>query len=170
MSETRQELRPWGFSSIGDLTFESGAYCARYVVKKVTGRQGEDHYLRHDEYGVANWLEPEYSTMSRGGRGGLGGIGKEWYDKYKDDVFPSDELPVEGVGILNKVPRYYEKILREEDEAMFDRVKDKRQRYLKDHIEDFSPQRLEDKYIVARARFSLKGRRFEDDSEYLHDL
>ncbi len=169
-SETLHKLWGQGFATIGDLTFESAAYCARYVVKKITGRKAEDHYLRHDEWGVANWLEPEYSTMSRGGRGKLGGIGTQWYKDFKTDVFPSDEVPVPGVGVIHTVPRFYEKILRKEDEAMFNRIKDARQRYLKDHIEDFSPQRLEDKYKVAKARFGLNRRSYEDEIEYVHDF
>ncbi len=174
-SETLEKLWGHGFCTLGELSFDSAAYVSRYVVKKITGRKAEDHYLRHDEYGVAIWLEPEYSTMSRGGNGAdgvqKGGIGKDWYDEYKTDVFPSDEVPVPGVGVFRKVPRYYEKLLREEDRALFDEIKDERQRFLKDHIEDFSPQRLEDKYIVAKARFGLSRRSFEEhENEHIYDF
>lgn len=170
-SETLEKLWPYGFSTVGQLTFESAAYCARYVVKKITGRQSHEHYLRCDEYGVAYWLEPEYSTMSRGGTGAdgvqLGGIGKGWYEEYKTDVFPSDELPVPGSGIFKKVPRYYEKLLRAQDEALFERIKDQRQEYLKEHIDEFSPERLRAKYVVARARASMNSRSYEDETKYL---
>ena len=101
-SEILEKVWGRGFCTIGELTFQSAAYCARYVTKKVTGRESQEHYLRCDEYGVAFWLEPEYSTMSR-----RPGIGKFWYEKFKGDVFPSDECPVPGVGVLKKVPRYY---------------------------------------------------------------
>ena len=36
-SEALSKLWPFGFSSIGDVTFESAAYCSRYIMKKVTG-------------------------------------------------------------------------------------------------------------------------------------
>ena len=36
-SEALTKLCPFGLSSIGDVTFESAAYVARYVMKKITG-------------------------------------------------------------------------------------------------------------------------------------
>ncbi len=165
-SKTLERLWRYGFSTIGALSFESAAYCARYVTKKVTGKEAENYYLRCDDYGVAYWLEPEYNTMSRGGCGAdgiqLGGIGKAWYEQYKTDVFPSDELPVPGSGIFKKVPRFYTEILRKEDEASWESVKDKRADYLKAHLGDFSPERLKSRYAVARARFSLTTRSYEE--------
>ena len=49
-------LWPHGFSVVGSVTFESAAYVARYVMKKVTGERSLDHY---------GGLKPEYTTMSR---------------------------------------------------------------------------------------------------------
>ncbi len=171
VSETLEKLWGYGFCTVGELSFDSAAYCARYVTKKITGKAAQDYYLRCDEYGVAYWLEPEYSTMSRGGSvtGGaqLGGIGKVWWDQYKDDVFPSDECPIPGLGVVQKVPRYYTELLRKEDESEYDKVKDKRAAYLKAHIEDFSPQRLEAKYRVARARFDMTNRSYENETQHL---
>ena len=43
-SEALTKLWPFGFSSIGDVTFESAAYCSRYIMKKVTGDLAESHY------------------------------------------------------------------------------------------------------------------------------
>ena len=43
-SETLAKLWPFGFASIGDVTFESAAYCSRYIMKKVTGDLAESHY------------------------------------------------------------------------------------------------------------------------------
>ena len=83
VSQTLHELWPYGFSTVGELTFQSAAYCARYVLKKVNGVLSQDHYLRCDENGVAYWLQPEYTTMSR-----RPGIGRDWYEKYKEDVHP----------------------------------------------------------------------------------
>ncbi len=165
VSKTLEHLWPYGYSTVGELNFDSAAYCARYVTKKITGREAQDHYLRCDDYGVAYWLEPEYNTMSRGGTGAdgvqLGGIGKGWYEKYKSDVFPSDECPIPGKGIVKKVPRYYLEQLRKEDEAEYDRIKDERAEYLKAHIDEFSPERLKARYKVAQARFNLSQRSME---------
>ncbi len=101
VSKVLDKLWPYGFSTIGELTFESAAYCARYVTKKVTGVRAHDHYLRWDDDGLAFWLAPEYNTMSR-----RPGIGRDWYEKYKTDVFPSDEIPYSWVSHqnLSKLP------------------------------------------------------------------
>ena len=43
--------RLWSFGRhwIGDVTFESAAYVARYCTKKITGRMAGSHYERIDK-------------------------------------------------------------------------------------------------------------------------
>ena len=142
-----------GFVTIGEVTFESCAYVARYVLKKVTGKNADDHYLRCDEYGVAYWLEPEYTTMSR-----KPGIGKDWYEKYKDDVFPSDEVPVPGSGVFKSVPRYYEEILKSEDVDSYEEIKRIRKAFYFAHGDEYTPERLMDKYKVKKAQVGMLKR------------
>lgn len=91
-----------GFTTIGSLTFESAAYTARYIMKKINGDQAYEHYMRSDCYGQMFHVEPEYTTMSR-----KPGIGKGWYDKWKDDVYPEDHLVVGTKEMLP--PKYYDK-------------------------------------------------------------
>jgi len=55
-------LWPYGHASVGDLSFESAAYVARYCVKKSEG-VSDVRLMRHDEYGVAYWLTPEFSRV-----------------------------------------------------------------------------------------------------------
>ena len=145
-----------GFVTVGSLTFESAAYVSRYVLKKVTGALAHDHYLRCDEYGVAYWLEAEYNSMSR-----RPGIGKEWYEKYKTDLFPSDEIPVPGSGVFKKVPRYYETILESEDPEQHALVKDLREQFRKAHGDEYTPQRLWQKYKVKKAQVAMLKREVE---------
>ena len=73
---------PHGFSVVGSVTFESAAYVARYVMKKVTGERSLDHY---------GGLKPEYTTMSR-----RPGIGAGWLRRFSSDVFPLDRVIVNG--------------------------------------------------------------------------
>lgn len=98
-SETLEQLWPHGLSEIGSLTFESAAYVARYVMKKKTGIDAVDHYVNMDT-GVI--LKPEYVTMSRDG-----GIGKNWFDKFKSDIYPHDYVFCNGVKM--KPPKFYDK-------------------------------------------------------------
>lgn len=44
-SSDLESLWPYGFSSIGDVTFESAAYVARYIMKKVGGDAADEHYM-----------------------------------------------------------------------------------------------------------------------------
>lgn len=87
------ELWPFGLHAIGDVTFRSAAYVARYITKKITGEKAAEHY---------GGRLPEYTTMSR-----RPGIGAGWLEKYKDDVFPLDEVITRGKSC--KPPRYYDK-------------------------------------------------------------
>lgn len=102
-SATLEALWGLGFTSVGEVTFESAAYVARYVMKKVTGAPAEDHY-----HGRVS----EYSRCSTGGRSGLRGLGFGWFQRFgQSDVLPSGNVLVNGQRCA--APRYYRKLLRE---------------------------------------------------------
>ena len=85
-SEALAKLWPFGFSSIGDVTFESAAYCSRYIMKKVTGDLAESHYETVDlSTGEVSARVPEFNRMSL-----KPGIGAEWIKRYNKDVYPRD--------------------------------------------------------------------------------
>lgn len=91
-SQTLNDLWGMGNCWIGNVTFESCAYVARYILKKVTGEQADDHYKMVDlESGEIHQLQPEYVTMSR-----RPGIAQGWYDKFKTDVWKNDAVVVRG--------------------------------------------------------------------------
>lgn len=90
-----------GIVIIGEVTFESAAYVARYVMKKMTGEKAEGHY---------NGRQPEYAAMSRNP-----GIGSTWYDKYKTDVYPRDKMVIRG-GIECKPTLYYDRKFNDQDQ------------------------------------------------------
>lgn len=97
-----EELWGKGHCEIGSVTFESAAYVARYITKKITGQQAENHYTRVDtDTGEIYSLKPEYTTMSR-----RPGIGQPWLEKFKTDVYPSDSVVIRG-GTKIMPPRYY---------------------------------------------------------------
>ncbi len=155
-SPTLEKHWPYGFSTMQPLSYRNAAYTAGYVFKKITGKRADDHYLRCDEYGVAYWLKPEYIRMSTGNKNPPCGLGASFYEKYSSDIFPSDETPVPGKGVMQYVPRYYQNILQSENPSQLELVKDLRQTYFDSHREDFTPERLRDKYKCAKARQHLK--------------
>ena len=147
----------YGFVDVSELNFESAAYVSRYILKKVTGAMANDHYMAYDLDGVITFLEPEYCTMSRGRRPD-GGIGYRWFQKYGSDVFPSDEVPVPGVGVLKSVPRYYEELFKLSDPLSLEEIKKLRVEFMRAHGEDYTPERLMDKYKVKKAQVSMLTR------------
>ena len=151
-SPTLEQTWKHGFVDVGNVTFQSAAYVARYIMKKVNGVNADDHYSSTDYNGEITNLQHEYSTMSNG-------IGLDWYEKYKTDCFPSDEVPVPGEGIIKKVPRYYEERLKNENEEMHTEVKRLRQQFRKDNADEYTPERLISKYKVKKAQVNLLGRK-----------
>ena len=97
-SPTLERIWGHGFVTIGEVSFESAGYCARYCMKKVNGKKSEEidpetglkHYERfHSHTGEIVSVLPEYATMSRGGRFGRG-IGHDWIKRYTADCYPKD--------------------------------------------------------------------------------
>ena len=152
-SKMLEDIWGYGFVDVGELNFESAAYVSRYCLKKVTGVRAAEHYMSIDLDGVASWVEREYVTMSR-----RPGIGRDWYEKYKDDVFPSDEVPVPGSGVFKKVPRYYEEIFKCEDPLSLEEIKEVRQKFREEHGDEYTPERLMAKYKVKKAQTQLLRR------------
>lgn len=148
-----ESLWGYGFVDVGEVTFESAAYVARYCLKKVTGVAADDHYRSLDEDGELHFLKPEFCTMSR-----RPGIGREWYRLYKGDMFPADDVPVPGSGVFKKVPRYYATLFENEEPLEFEEIKRLRQVFRKEHEEEYSPARLMAKYQVKKAQIALLKR------------
>lgn len=94
-SETINQIWKNGYVIIGEVTFESCAYVARYVTKKMTGSQADFYY---------EGRQPEFVRMSR-----RPGIGSAWLDQYKSDVYPHDYIVIRD-GIKVKPPKYFDKL------------------------------------------------------------
>ncbi len=155
-SPTLEKLWPHGFSTTSELNYSTAAYTAGYVFKKITGKRAVDHYLRADENGEAYWLRPEFIRMSTGNKKPPCGLGAGFYEKFSSDIFPADETPVPGKGVMQYVPRYYQNILQSTNPSQLKLVKSLRQEFIKAHREDFTESRLRDKYTCAKARHNLK--------------
>ena len=63
-SKILESLWPYGHSSVGNVTFESAAYIARYCVQKVTGDKATEHYRVVTEDGVVVDRVSEFNHMS----------------------------------------------------------------------------------------------------------
>lgn len=139
--------------AIGSLTFESAAYVARYITKRVKGPGASYLPLGLDsESGELVMPNPEFLLCSKG-------IGKEWYDKYfMIDVFPHARVITEQ-GTPSPVPAYYKRKLREQNAMM---AFDLRYRASLNMAKDYprrkkedAPERRAARSVYARARTSL---------------
>ena len=132
------------------MTYESGAYIAGYILKKMSGRYAQDQYLSVDLDGVITFLEPEFVRMSRNP-----GIGKQWFDKYYTDCFPADHVPVVGRGVFRGIPRFYSERYGEVFPEKLEEIKKVREAFRREHADEYTPERLMAKYEVAQAKQKL---------------
>lgn len=120
-----ESLWKFGLSSLGDVSFRSASYVARYVMKKVDQVGRKKKYSCDPETGEMHEIEPEYSTMSRG-RGDDRGIGYRWYANFSPEVERDDSVVIDGQELMP--PRYYDELFRERDVAAFEVMKLRRAR------------------------------------------
>lgn len=142
--------RIWGKGHciIGNVSFDSAAYVARYCLKKVTGRDADSHYQGRT---------PEYTTMSR-----RPGIGAEWFRKWSSDVYPSDSIIISGREM--RPPKFYDSLFELDSPSEYAKVKAARKVALSEFDpcgSEQTPRRLRDKETVAISRLSQLKRSYE---------
>lgn len=153
-SESLEKIWGLGNVTIGTVNFESAAYVARYILKKVNGQQAESHYTRVDlDTGEIHKLQPEYTTMSR-----RPGIGAEWFQKFHSEVFPADEVIARGHP--SKPPRFYDKLHKRMSPSDLDEIKALRMLNgsSKQNRWNSTSERLKVRETVAKAKTSLYKR------------
>lgn len=150
-----------GYCYIGDVTIDSAGYCARYALKKITGRRAE---LSDPETGLKYYekichktgqvyeLIPEYTNMSR-----MPGIGRGWLEKYKEEVLYNDS-------VINKnypvpIPRYYDKLLEEIDPHYLELNKFERFTRALEYADNNTPDRLIVREAVTKAKTNFLPRK-----------
>jgi len=135
----------WGLGNclIGDVTFESAAYVARYVMKKLNGPRA----VEYQELAIL----PEFVRMSR-----RPGIGQSFYQKYHTDMYSQDTCIVRK-GVQTKPPKYYDKLYDLDNPLSMLYIKAQRQ------IDAFkqgliSAQQLNAKEVIKKAQMSSISR------------
>lgn len=123
-SDTYGENR--GFTTLGPLNFATASYTAGYVMKKL---KTSEHIQEHAVYGSTatpiQLIKPEYVTMSR-----RPGLGTSWFEKYWSDVYPADQVRINGKAY--RPPAFYDRLLLERDPDLHFRVMEKRREFLDD--------------------------------------
>lgn len=145
----------WGNGQVyvGDVSYESACYVARYVIDKWYGEDQDFHYTDFDRHTGEILVErkPEYTTMSRNP-----GIGRRFIDGYIDDVYPHDFVTVNGVKM--PPPKYYDKQLELLRPYDFEQIKFERELRAEERADDNTPFRLAQKEAVKKAQLGMLKR------------
>lgn len=97
-SEKLNQIWKKGYVGIGGVAYESAAYTAKYITKKITGTEAHDHYFHR---------VPEFSLMST-----RPGIGYDWFKKYHSQTL--ELKTVISRGRERSIPTFYKRKLKEE--------------------------------------------------------
>lgn len=138
----------WGHGRcvIGDVTFESAAYVARYILGKKFGKDAQ----RYKQEGI----EPEFVRMSR-----RPGIGSEWLDKFQSDVYPHDYMVIRN-GIKVKPPKYYNQKYLKSHPLDYEDIQERRKIEAIPRMWNNTPERLRVRERVKKAQTSLLLRNY----------
>lgn len=114
---------PHGYISVGDVSWKSCAYVARYVNKKA---------LHPDESQLNEMLHlnPEFSLMSR-----RPGIGKKYFDAHPDCLdYTKISLPSPDGSLNLRIPKYFVSLLELSDPEKYDKLVAERSVYAHDSM------------------------------------
>ncbi|UDN67809.1 replication initiator protein [robinz microvirus RP_132] len=140
-------LWPVGQNFIGEVTFDSCAYVARYLTKKLASRE----IVLADGRTVVR--DPEFTCMSL-----RPGLGTAYYEKFGSEIHTHDSVVMRGVEV--SPPRFYDEKLRKTDPVRYEQVKKmRRRRIMKLSKADNTQARLRVREIVSLAKLSQKGKR-----------
>lgn len=105
---------PIGYAVVGEVTWNSCAYVARYVVKKLKGQAA----IAYKTFNI----QPEFVLMSR-----KPGIARQYYDDHPD-IYRYGEINIstEKGGRLFRPPRYFDKLYDLDAPDDFTRIKNQR--------------------------------------------
>lgn len=171
-SQILTDLWGKGHASCGAVTYQSAAYVARYVMKKINGPKKDDvedwideetgeiysmtHYQTIDENNNIVDIKPEYTTMSL-----KPGIGSGWLDRFINDVYPDDFVVLPG-GKKSKVPKSYDRFYEIEHPSDYRRLRFKRLARAREKASDSTNSRLRVREQVQAARLKHLPRKLEE--------
>ena len=154
-SECLDKVWGLGYTLSGAVTFQSAAYVARYILKKITGPMSDLYYETYDpETGEFHTLKKEFTTQSRNP-----GIAKHWLDTYHADVFNHDYVIMNGKKV--RPPKYYDRQYEILDPEGFEKIRLARVRSAKKHSDNNTPARLRVRETVQNAKLKRLPRKIE---------
>jgi len=102
-----------GHCNFSDVTYQSAAYVAGYITKKITGDLAKEHYQWIDEStGQVIDRQPEFQGQSL-----KPGIGEAYLRANIRDIYPRSQIIVDGRPTAP--PRYYDQLLEQIDPDLY---------------------------------------------------
>lgn len=157
---------PYGMNWIGQVTFESCAYVARYMLKKQKGIKNEFYEVVDQNTGEIEFRTNQFATMSRGsgkdkdkGTPYYNGLGAHWYEMYGESDTKKDFITLRGMKM--KLPKFYDMLNERNNPLAFEEVKVERKKNAYLNREDNTPRRLNDKESVKKAQLKFLKRNKE---------
>lgn len=140
-----EQLWGHGHTSVGDVTFESAAYCARYVLKKrlSVNKQRQSHYYLKEETGELIPVIHPFARMSL-----ATAIGRQWLSKNHADIYSHDKDFLVMRGKEMKPPKYFDRIYDTINPERMARIKETR----KEKAKNYTLEELRTHETRARAR------------------
>lgn len=116
------ETWPHGLSCYGQVTWETCAYTARYVMKKKKGVDRQAQIKAHELLGLPLWPE-EFVRMSR-----RPGLGRDFYELKKGVIYATDEMfvPIKGAITSVRPCRYFDRLYDVENHENLSLIKARR--------------------------------------------
>jgi len=150
-SQSLEKLWPKGYCTIGEVTFDSAAYVARYIMKKITGEEALNHYGEK---------VPEFTNMSR-----RPGIGRAFFEKFHSDIYSLDALITNKNEKILKLrpPKYYDKLYENLNPERMKQIKEVRQ--AKNKPEELQGYRLRCKARIDKRKLKQLKRGYENEQE-----
>lgn len=105
-----------GISNVCEANWNTIAYTARYITKKVNGKESEDFYAMQGQI-------PEFLRTSR-----QPGIGRYYYEEHKEEIYKKDQIIIrnkEGIHYC-KPPAYFDRLYEKENPEHFKKIKEQR--------------------------------------------
>lgn len=108
-----------GFVGLAEVNWDTCAYTARYVMKKLKGKIEDEKYYE-------NGMVPEFVRMSR-----RPGIGIDYFKEHMQEMYKNDEIILAGHAEKIqpvKPPKYYDRMFKDLEPKKMDEIKAIRKR------------------------------------------
>lgn len=113
--------RAWGkgIVNITEANWNTIAYVARYITKKIKGKESDLYYAVQGE------IKEIFRTSRGNEKTGHSGIGYDYYEKHKDEIYRTDQIMIKNNKGIHYVrpPKYFDNMYEKENPERMKEIK-----------------------------------------------